>query len=98
MGERLARRVPRRLRAVVGGLPYAQVVVGRAALGVAGVAALVVVATRLRPPRAQRAAALAVLAVLLVAGWDAARRPNDRLPPPRGLRITFLDVGQGDAR
>jgi competence protein ComEC len=81
---------------VIGGLPYAQVSTTTAALAVAMIVALVVVATRLRPPRAQRAVALAVLAVLIGAGWKLSR-PNDQLPPPRGLRMTFLDVGQGDS-
>jgi competence protein ComEC len=81
---------------VIGGLPYAQVSTTTAALAVAMIVALVVVATRLRPPRAQRAAALAVLGVLIGAGWKLSR-PNDQLPPPRGLRMTFLDVGQGDS-
>ena len=81
---------------VIGGLPYAQVSTATAAVGVAAIAALAVVATRLRPPRAQRAAALAVLFVLIVAGWKLSR-PDDQLPPPRGLRMTFLDVGQGDS-
>ena len=81
---------------MIGGLPYAQVSSTSAAIGVAAVATLVVAATRLRPPRAHRAAALALLVVLIVAGWTL-RRPNDQLPPPRGLRMTFLDVGQGDS-
>ena len=81
---------------IIGGLPYAQVSPARAALGVAVLAGVVLAATRLRPPRAHRAAALALLVVLIVAGWTLSR-PNDRLPPPRGLRMTFLDVGQGDS-
>jgi len=81
---------------VIGGLPYAQVSTTTAALAAAMIVSLVVVATRLRPPRAHRAAALAVLAVLIGAGWNLSR-PNDRLPPPRGLRMIFLDVGQGDS-
>jgi competence protein ComEC len=81
---------------LIGGLPYAQVSTTTAALGVAVIVALGIVATRLRPPRAQRAAVLAVLAVLIAAGWKLTR-PDDQLPPPRGLRMTFLDVGQGDS-
>jgi competence protein ComEC len=81
---------------LIGGLPYAQVSATTAALGVAVIVALGIVATRLRPPRAQRAAVLAVLAVLIVAGWKLSR-PDEQLPPPRGLRMTFLDVGQGDS-
>jgi competence protein ComEC len=41
---------------LIGGLPYAQVSTTTAALGVAVIVALGIVATRLRPPRAQRAA------------------------------------------
>jgi competence protein ComEC len=37
---------------------------------------------------------MAVLAVVLV-GWRL--RPDHAPPPPHGLRITFLDVGQGDS-
>ena len=81
---------------VIGGLPYAQVSTTTAAVGVSVIAASGFVATRLRPPRAQRAVALAVLLVLIVASWKLTR-PDDRLPPPRGLRMTFLDVGQGDS-
>ena len=81
---------------VIGGLPYAQVSTTTAVLAVGMVVALVVVATRLRPPRVHRAAALAVLAVLIGAGWNLSKS-NDHLPPPRGLRMTFLDVGQGDS-
>jgi competence protein ComEC len=81
---------------VIGGLPYAQVSTTTAALAVAVIVALGVMATRLRPPRAHRAAALVVLAVLIGAGWKLTR-PNGQLPPPRGLRMTFLDVGQGDS-
>ena len=81
---------------LIGGLPFAQVSTTTAALGVAVIVALGIVATRLRPPRAQRAGLLAVLAVLIAAGWKLSR-PDDQLPPPRGLRMTFLDVGQGDS-
>ena len=81
---------------LIGGLPYAQVSTTTAALGVAVIGALGIVVTRLRPPRAQRAAVIAVLAVLIAAGWKLTR-PDDRLPPPHGLRMTILDVGQGDS-
>ena len=80
---------------LVGGLPYAAVS-ARAALAVAatalGIAWLI---ARLRPPRAPRVAALILLAALLAGGWRL-RSDSSALPPPQGLRITFLDVGQGD--
>ncbi len=81
---------------VIGGFPYAQVSTTTAALGAAVILAVGIVATRLRPPRAPRAFALVVLIVLFGAGWKLSR-PSDQLPPPRGLRMTFLDVGQGDS-
>ncbi len=65
------------------------------ALGVVGVA-LVLIA---RPPRARRAGATLVTASLgltaLVGWWALSDRPA--WAPPAGLRLTVLDVGQGDA-
>jgi competence protein ComEC len=65
-----------------------------AALGVEG-------AVRIRGPGGRRVA-LTLPALLLgataVAGAWAARPPRSPAPPaPAGLRVTFLDVGQGDA-
>jgi len=37
---------------------------------------------------------VATLLALVLAGWQL--RPDHTPPPPTGLRITFLDVGQGD--
>ena len=80
---------------LVGGLPYAAAPI-RTALGVIGAGLLLVLlATRLRPPRAPRLAVVVVLAVLVAGGWQL-RGGSAGLPPPTGLRITFLDVGQGD--
>ena len=81
---------------LIGGLPYAQVSTTAAALAALGLGGLWVVAQRMRPPRAPRVAVLLALTALVGAGWKLAR-PEERLPPPEGLRITFLDVGQGDA-
>jgi competence protein ComEC len=81
---------------VIGSLPYAEVSTKTAALVLLGMSALVVGARRTRPPRAPRVAALLALTVLVVAGWKLTQ-PTDRLPPPTGLRVTFLDVGQGDS-
>jgi competence protein ComEC len=80
---------------LVGGLPYAAAP-PRTALAVIGLTiALALLAARLRPPRAPRLAVLALMLVLVAGGWRL--RPGDAgLPPPSGLRITFLDVGQGD--
>jgi competence protein ComEC len=51
---------------------------------------------RLRPPRGRRAAVLIALAVVVGAGWKVTRT-DPVLPPPSGLRITVLNVGQGDS-
>ncbi len=50
----------------------------------------------MRGPRLRRAVALAGIVLALVVAWRVA--PGDGVPPtPEGLRITVLDVGQGDA-
>jgi competence protein ComEC len=59
-------------------------------------AAALLVLPRLHAPRAPRAVALGALAIAPVAAvWTLWPRPAP-LPPPHGLRITALDVGQGD--
>lgn len=55
-----------------------------------------VVAAAIRWPRA-RAPAPAALAGLVALALALAPRPAPVLGPPAGLRISFLDVGQGDA-
>ena len=80
---------------LVGGLPHASVSSLTALLALAGVAGLALLAVRLPPPRGRRTLALAAMALALAAGWTL--RPRPEPPPPSGLRITFLDVGQGDA-
>ncbi len=80
---------------LVGGLPYAQVRSGVALAALAAVALALAWAVR-GPARQRRAvAALAAAAVAALIGWRAWPEPVP--PPPQGLRITFLDVGQGDA-
>jgi competence protein ComEC len=79
----------------VGGLPHAEIASWRALLALAGAALLVWLLVRLPPPRGRRALALVALAATLVVAWRA--RPEHVAPLPSGLRITFLDVGQGDA-
>ncbi|MBA3364547.1 MAG: ComEC/Rec2 family competence protein [Actinobacteria bacterium] len=81
---------------LVGGLPHAQV------SSLAGVALLLglpgaaIVLYRLRTPRAPRVIILAGTAALAFGGWQL-WPPGPPLQPPAGLRLTFLDVGQGDA-
>ena len=82
---------------LVGSLPYAQAS-SLSAVGIL-VAALLACALFLymRGPVLRRAAAVACLALAITVAWRVA--PDDHRPPPapEGLRITMLDVGQGDA-
>jgi competence protein ComEC len=81
---------------VVAGLPYAQLSTAAATLTLGVGALLVLAAFRMRPPRGPRLAVLAALSVLVLVGWRS--WPDGRvLPPPTGLRVTVLDVGQGDS-
>ena len=77
----------------VGGLPFAEAsgpLLAALALLVVAPLALRRIGGRIRPGFAA-AAALALVAVVV---WRAA---PGQAPPPSGLRVTFLDVGQGDA-
>jgi competence protein ComEC len=80
---------------LVAGLPFAQIGSGKAVCVLLGIPVALLALQRL--PRWRRPAALAcaatVVPVLLV--WQLL--PAASLPPPKGLRITFLDVGQGDS-
>jgi competence protein ComEC len=80
---------------LVGGLPYAQASSVQALALLAAVAVFVVLFARMRGPMLRRAVALGSLALALAVGWRLA--PEDHPGPPDGLRITVLDVGQGDA-
>jgi competence protein ComEC len=79
---------------VIGGLPGAQVS-STLALAVAAGAAVVLYAAR-RVPRWRRPGLLvsAGLSALVLVGWQL--RSTAPPPPPTGLRLTVLDVGQGD--
>jgi competence protein ComEC len=81
---------------LVGGLPGAQVSSIKLLVGVALAAALLLATWRVPAwRRGSFAAALAALAALLLAGWQL--RSSGAPPPPTGLRVTALDVGQGDS-
>src|SRR4030095_15272793 len=56
---------------------------------------LIAVLVRLRPPRRTRAVLLCGVAAVALVVWSVRPRAAPP-PPPHGLRITFLDVGQGD--
>jgi competence protein ComEC len=77
-----------------GGLPHAQVASWKALGALAGAAALGALIVR-HPPPGRRGVLLVAVAALVLAGWTL-RRDHVR-GPPQGLRITFLDVGQGDS-
>ena len=80
---------------VIGGLPFAQVGSTTAVCLLLGTPVALLALHRLprwRRPLAITCAAAAMPALL---AWQFL--PGARLPPPTGLRITFLDVGQGDS-
>lgn len=67
--------------------------VGTVAMPSLALAVALVGATAILSSRAQRTRWDLALFAALCVGWVSARRP----PPPGALRVTFLDVGQGDA-
>jgi competence protein ComEC len=78
---------------VVGELPYAAVSARAAVAIAAAVVGAAYLVTRLGRPRGRAYAAIALAGTLIAGGW---RLHGATPPPPTGLRITFLDVGQGD--
>jgi competence protein ComEC len=78
-----------------GDLPHAQVASWKALAALVGGVGLAALLLRHPPPRLRRGVVLAALVALGLAGWTL--RPDDVRPRPTGLRITFLDVGQGDS-
>ena len=80
---------------LIGGLPFAQVGSGAAVCLLIGTPVVLLILQRL--PRWRRPLAVASIAAALPALLAWQFFPEPRLPPPTGLRITFLDVGQGDA-
>lgn len=80
---------------IVAALPFAQISSGAAVAVLLATPVALIVLQRL--PRSRRPAAAAGVAALVPAlvAWQLL--PERTLPPPTGLRITVLDVGQGDA-
>ena len=79
----------------VAGLPFAQLTAGWSLVGLALIVLGSFAVARLRRPLRVAVVAAALAAVLLTAGVVLGRQPA--LPAPTGLRVVFLDVGQGDA-
>jgi competence protein ComEC len=81
---------------MVADLPHARVSSGLVLVAAVAVVGGVALAIRLRPDR-RRAVAASVAALALAAGgWKVWVADGVRASPPVGLRVTFLDVGQGD--
>ncbi len=81
----------------IGGLPFAQLESPAILLGVVAAFA-VLLALRRATSRGRRLAAVLVFAAAAVVGLAAFWPRGAPAPaPPDGLRVTFLDVGQGDA-
>jgi competence protein ComEC len=81
---------------LIASLPYAQTSSKTLVLSILVVLAAAAALLSLAPYRRRAAVLLAAsLVPLLAAGWWALH-PSPRWSPPTGLRVTFLDVGQGD--
>ncbi len=82
---------------LVGGLPFAQLSSPGALAAIAGVPAFLL-AVRRFSPRWRRSVLVGAAALALVlAAWVLWPRTHGAGPPAAGLRVSFLDVGQGDA-
>ena len=80
---------------LVGGLPFAQVTSTAGLTLFVALGLLAVLAVRLRDRWRRTLVAAACVGVAAVAVWKL--WPRSAPPLPTGLRITFLDVAQGDA-
>jgi competence protein ComEC len=80
---------------MIGGLPLAQVKSNAGLATLLAAVAAVMVVKRMPPRRRRRALAVVSAALVVAVGWRL--WPHTPPPPPTGVRITFLDVGQGDA-
>ena len=79
----------------VASLPFARVGSTRALAGIAAAAAAAVVVRRLKPAHRLAVLLVGVALALVAASTLVGREPG--LLPPAGLRVVFLDVGQGDS-
>jgi competence protein ComEC len=79
---------------LVGGLPGAEITSPAGLALVGAVPLLVVAVVRLRDRERRALLLVTALALTVTVGW---RLVPSRPPPPEGVRISFLDVGQGDA-
>jgi competence protein ComEC len=80
---------------LVGGLPQAQLTSGTTLAALLLLGALVAVVLRRSPRPGRHALVLVIAFVVLAVAWHV--RPRAAPRPVAGLRLTFLDVGQGDA-
>jgi len=80
---------------LISGLPFAQIRSATAVCLLLGTPVALLVLER--QPEWRRPLAVACVAAVLPALLAWQLFPDARLPPPTGLRITFLDVGQGDS-
>jgi competence protein ComEC len=80
---------------LVGGLPGAELDSEIVFVAAALVALIVLAAARLPAWRRPGLVVLVALTAVVAVGFKL--RPAPGLPPPTGLRLTVLDVGQGDA-
>ena len=79
---------------LIGGLPGAQVSSTVVLAVVAGTGLVLYAARRLPRWRRPGLLVLAGISILVLVGWQL--RSTGPPPPPTGLRLTVLDVGQGD--
>jgi competence protein ComEC len=82
---------------VVASWPSAQVSSPLAVLAAAALVGAIALVRRLPRHRRREAAAALVSLALTASAAACALRPAPSWTPPAGLRVTFLDVGQGDA-
>jgi competence protein ComEC len=80
----------------VGGLPHARVSSGVVLAGLCLAAGIALAFVRLPAHRRRPLAGALAAVALLGLGWRVLGAGESGAAPPAGLRVTFLDVGQGD--